>query len=175
MYLTKYSRPDIANPVQEMTRHVQKPSRAAYKELKRLVKFVLDTRDFGLKFKPKIPEDVWKWDMVMYSDSDWASAKDTRNSITGFILFVLDCPVIWRSRQQPVILLSLSEAKTYALSEAAKEIAFVYQLLMTMGIETELPIICRVDNMGAILIAENINTKAKTKHIDLRTKYVTVL
>ena len=173
LYLTKYSRPDIANAVREMTRHVQKPSRAAFKELKRLVKFVLDTRDFGLKFKPKIPEDVWKWDMVMYSDSDWASDKDTRKSITGFILFVLDCPVVWRSRQQPVISLSSSEAETYALSEAAKEIAFVYQLLMTMGIETELPIICRVDNMGAIFIAENINTNAKTKHIDLRTKYVT--
>ena len=80
---------------------------------------------------------------------------------------------MWRSRQQPVISLSSAEAETYALSEAAKEIAFVYQLLMTMGIETKLPIVCRVDNMGAIFIAENINTSAKTKHIDLRMKYVT--
>ena len=52
LYLTKYSRPDIANAVSALTRHVQKPSGAAFKELKRAVKFVLDTREFGLKFVP---------------------------------------------------------------------------------------------------------------------------
>ena len=72
--------------------------------------------------------------------------------------------MLWRSRQQPVISLSSSEAETYILSEAAKEIAFGYQLLMAMGIETKLPIVCRVDNMGAIFMAENVNTGNKSKH-----------
>ena len=173
LYLTKYSRPDIANSVRVLTRHVKKPSRAAFKEMKRLIKFVLDTRECGLKFIPTEPDEMKRWDLVMYTDSDWAGDKETRKSITGYILFVLGCPVLWRSRQQPVISLSSSEAEVYALSEAAKEIAFVYQLLMTMGIETQLPIVCRVDNMGAIFMAENVNTGNKSKHIDLRTKYVT--
>ena len=173
LYLMKYSRPDIANVVRELTRQVKKPSRPAFKELKRLIRFVLDTRDYGLRFEPKDPDDMKRWDLVMYSDSDWASDKETRKSVTGYILFVLGCPVIWKSRQQPVISLSSSEAETYALSEAAKEIAFVYQLLMTMGIEAKLPIICRVDNMGAIFMAENINTSARAKHVDMRAKYVT--
>ena len=95
-----------------------------------------------------IEKEKRAWDVIVYSDSDWAGDRDTRKSITGYIVFVLGCPVVWKSRQQPVISLSLSEAEYYALSEAAKEIAFVYQLMSTMGIETELPIVARVDNMG---------------------------
>ena len=71
-----------------------------------------------------------------------------------------------------MISLSSSEAEYYALSEAAKEIAFIYQLMMTMGIETELPIIARVDNMGAIFMAENITTSNRAKHVDLRARYI---
>ena len=128
LYLTKYLRPDIASAVRILMKHVKKPLKAAYKEMKQLIRFVLDTKDFGLKFVPTRPDGLSRRDVVMHTDLDWASDKDTRKSITGFILFVLGCPVVWRSKQQPVILLSSSEAKTYALSEAAREIAFVYQL-----------------------------------------------
>ena len=73
---------------------------------------------------------------------------------------------------QKQVSLSSSEAEYYALSEAAKEIAFVYQLLLTMGIKVNLPIIARVDNVGAIFMAENINTTCRSKHTQLRARYI---
>jgi hypothetical protein len=60
-----------------------------------------------------------------------------------------------------------------ALSEATKGIGFVYEILTTMGIKVKLPIVCRVDNVGAIFIAENATACPKSKHIDTRAKYVT--
>lgn len=60
-----------------------------------------------------------------------------------------------------------------ALSEATKELKFIYEILTSMGVKIKLPIVCRVDNVGAIFIAENATATPKSKHIDIRTKYVT--
>ena len=44
LYLVKYSRPDIANAVRELTKCMDGATPAAYKEMLRLVKFVLCTK-----------------------------------------------------------------------------------------------------------------------------------
>ena len=59
-----------------------------------------------------------------------------------------------------------------ASSEAAKDIKFVYQLLRSIGIEVTLPITVRVDNVGAIFMSENTSTSGRTKHVDIRYRYV---
>ena len=47
LYLVKYSRPDIANAVRELSKALDSPSPGAFKEMLRVVKFVLDTKNFG--------------------------------------------------------------------------------------------------------------------------------
>lgn len=171
LYLVKHSRPDIANAVRELSKVMDAPSEAAMKELKRAIKFVLDTEDFGLKIKPT-KQDIGKWKLVVFTDSDWAGDKDTRLSVTGYVLFLLGVPILWRSKGQKSIALSSSEAEYYALSEAAKDIKFTYMLMTNMGLKVELPIIVHVDNVGALFMTENISTSGRTKHLDLRMRYV---
>ena len=48
----------------------------------------------------------------------------------------------------------------------------MYQLLLSIGIQVKLPIIVRVDNVGAIFMSENTSTSGRTKHIDIRYRYV---
>jgi hypothetical protein len=61
------------------------------KELKRVIKFVLSTRDYGLKMEPKLVNGQGdKWSIVVYSDSDWAGNADTRVSATGYIHHLCD-------------------------------------------------------------------------------------
>jgi hypothetical protein len=50
LQFVKHSRPDIANPVRELSKCMDKVTEAAYKEMLRVVKFVLDTRNFGYFF-----------------------------------------------------------------------------------------------------------------------------
>ena len=69
-------------------------------------------------------------------------------------------------------LLSSSEAEYVALSEAAKEIKFIYQILVTMGIKVKTPITVKVDNVGAMFMAENKNTNQRTRHIDIRYNFI---
>jgi hypothetical protein len=45
LYLIKYSRPDIANVVRELSKCMDEANLAAYKEMLRVIKFVLDTKE----------------------------------------------------------------------------------------------------------------------------------
>ena len=49
LYLIKYLRPDLANVVRELSKCMDGASLAAYKEMQRVIKFVLDTRMHCLK------------------------------------------------------------------------------------------------------------------------------
>ena len=59
-----------------------------------------------------------------------------------------------------------------ALLEAAKNIKFVYIVLKSIDVPMEMPIVMCVENLGAIFMSENIVTSQRTKHIDVRYKFV---
>ena len=146
------------------------PTVAAVKEMHRVIKFVLDSEFKGLKMRPIFKGGLWN--IVAYSDSDYAGDKDTRISVSGYIIFLNGAPVSWRSKAQRSVTLSSSEAEYVALSEAAKEVKFIYMVLHAMGFEVKLPITVRVDNIGAIFMAENVTTSNRTKHVDTRFRFV---
>ena len=51
LFLVKYSRPDIANAVRELSKVNDGATQAHQKELYRLIKFVIDTKDWRLKYR----------------------------------------------------------------------------------------------------------------------------
>ena len=78
LYLTKHSRPDISNPVRELSKTMDAPAPAHLKEMYKLIRFELSTKDYGLKFK--LIKSIRKWVLKALSDSDFASDKETRIS-----------------------------------------------------------------------------------------------
>jgi hypothetical protein len=168
LYCTKHSRPEISNAVRELSKCLSAPNEAAFKEMLRVIKFVLDTSTVGLKLQPVFCDE---WFVKVYSDSDWARDKDTRKSVTGFFIFVNGALVGWRSKSQHCISLSSSEAEMYALTEAIKEVPFLIQLLLFIDVKVKLPVQVKVDNMGAIYMSENSTPSARTRHADIRQKF----
>ena len=96
----------------------------------------------------------------------------SRQSISGFTLYVLGVPVSWHSKLQKSVSLSFSEVENVTLSEADKEVMFVALLLEIMQIAVKYPVMVRVNNVGAIFMASNITTTSHTKHVDIQYKYV---
>jgi hypothetical protein len=170
LYLTKHSRPEIANSVRELSKVMDGATPGQFKEMQRVVKYVLDTKEKGLRLE--LNADRKGWYLEGLSDSDFATDKDTRISVTGYIVYFCGVPVAWRSRAQRGVTLSTSEAELVACSELIKEIKFIIQLLSSVGIPVKLPVVCRVDNVGAIFLANNLTTGDRTKHIDVRHKFV---
>ena len=170
LYMVKHSRPDLANAVRELTKCLDGASERAYKEMLRVIKYLLDTSEKGLKVFPG-GFGKTKWLLVLYSDSDWAGDKNDRKSIGGYMLFLNGVLICWRSKGQKVVSLSSSEAEFYACSEAVKEIPFVVQLLLFLGIPVELPVEVWVDNIGAIFMSENATSSVRTRHMDTRFRF----
>ena len=170
LYLTKHSRPDISNPVRELSKTMDAPAPAHLKEMYKLIRFVLATKDHGLKFK--LMKSMRKWVLKALSDSDFASEKETRISIYGYVIYFSGIPIAWRSKGMKSVVLSTTEAEYMALSEVVKELKFIVQLLQTMNITVKLPITVYVDNVGAIWLSNNRNTGDRRKHIDIRTAFV---
>jgi hypothetical protein len=107
-----------------------------------------------------------------FCDSNWAGDSETRESVTVFIIYLLSVPICWRSKSQKGVTLSSTEAEYVAISEAIKELKFIYYLLSDLHIKVNLPIVVKMDNIGAIFMSENALTDFRTWHVDTHYHFV---
>ena len=170
LYLVKHSRPEISNAVRELTKVVDGATPGHWKAMNRAIKYVIDTENFGLKLKPNKKKELFYLEGI--SDSEYAGDKDTRISVYGYQLYFCGAPISWKSKSGKSVTLSSTEAEYFATSEIAKEAIFAKQVIESMGIQLEFPITIKVDNTGAIYIANNYTTGQRTKHIDVRAHFV---
>ena len=82
LYLTKHSRPNIANEVCELSKSMDGASKLQFREMLQVIKFILDTKDLGLKIVPTLHSGIWQ--LEAFSDSDFAKDKETRISVYGY-------------------------------------------------------------------------------------------
>ena len=163
LYLTKHSKPDICNTVRELSETMDALTSVHLKEMYNLIRFVLSTKDFALEFE--LMKNLRKWAMKALNESDFASDKETRKGIFGYIIYFCEIPIAWRSKEMKSVVLSTTEAEYMALSEVVKELKFIVQLLQTMNVEVECPITVHMDNVEAIWLSNNRTTSDWTKHI----------
>ena len=137
LYLTKHSRPDIANADRELSKSMDGASKLQYREMLRVIKFVLDTKDLGLKMVPTLHEGIWN--LESFSDSYFANDKETRISVHGHVIYFCGVPVTLKRKCMKSVLLSTTYAKLGAVSEVVNEIKFLYQLLESIDVKLPLP------------------------------------
>jgi hypothetical protein len=125
----------------------------------------------GLKVQPKLDNNLG-WYLKIFCDSNWVGDPETRVSVTGIIIYLLNVPICWLSKSQKGVTLSSTEAKYVAISKAVKELKFIYYLLIDLHIKVNLPIVMKTDNIGAIFMSENTSTGFRTQHVDTRYHFV---
>jgi hypothetical protein len=121
LYLIKYSRPDLSNAMRELSKCMDIATYGTFQEVLCVVKFVLDTKNNCFKIEPNF-DNKNSWKLKVFSDSDWAGDPEMRISVTGFIIYLQNVTVCWRSMAQRGMTLSSSEAEYVAMSEAIMEI-----------------------------------------------------
>ena len=102
-----------------------------------------------------------------FSDSDWAGRLDTRRSITGFSVYLGNSLVSWRSKKQPTVSRSSSEAEYRALATTTCELQWLTYLLTDLRIPFKQSALLYCDNQSALQIAANQVFHERTKHIDI--------
>ena len=171
LYLVKFSRPDLANAVRELSKVNDGATADHVKNLLRVIKFAIDTKRRVLVYAVQSLTEN-KWELRAFCDSDWAGDVDDRKSITGFSIFLNGCLISWKSRGQKTVTLSSSEAEYVAVSEVCTEILFIKTITDFLGLEIKLPITIFCDNIGAIYIAHNPKNNGRTKHINVKYHFI---
>ena len=174
--------PTISNACRELTSHLTAPNAEHWKALTHLVGYLKSGSFQGVKLRT--PEDLT---VVAYVDADYASDRNDRKSISGYLVTIGGCLVSWMSKKQTGVTLSSTESEFVAMSMVATEIKFIVSLLTEiMGGHggpggnggaggngpSSLPSILREDNTGAIFMAKNTAIGSRTKHVDVRYRFV---
>jgi hypothetical protein len=111
--------------------------------------------------------------VVAFVDSDYASDRGDRKSISGYLVTIGGCLVSWQSKKQTGVTLSSTESEFVAMSMAATEIKFIVSLLTEIhNASPNLPSVLKEDNTGAIFMAKNTAIGQRTKHVDIRYRFV---
>ena len=143
-YLAGHSRPYIAFAVHQCARFTFAPKRSHEEAVKRIVRYLIGTKDKGLIIKPA--KDL---SIDLYVDADFAGLwsvedKHDPNSVrsrTGFTIMIGKTPVIWQSKMQTEISLSTFESEYIALCIAMRDLLPFKNLLKEIssgiGLETD--------------------------------------
>ena len=160
------SRPDVASAVRTVSQYVEQGGKKHWLAAKRILRYLSGTRDKGVIYtKDK------QFHITAYCDSDHASEED-RKSISGYVVYMQNGAVVWKSKKQPIVTLSSCEAEYVALSETIKELLWLSMLTQELGIKQSRPLRCYIDNQAAKKIAENDVNHERTKHIDIRYHFI---
>ena len=177
-YLTGTTRPDIAMAVHQCARFNANPKLSHERAVKKTGRYLLDTRDKGVTFKPGTSKGL-----ECYVDADFAGAwkdgdQDCAESVlsrTRFVIMYAGCPITWQSKLQTEIALSTTESEYIALSTAMREVIPFLNLLQEISDVFDLPSTkpifnCKVweDNESCIKVATNPKFTPRTKHIAIK-------
>ncbi|MEQ5167072.1 Ty1/Copia family ribonuclease HI, partial [Citrobacter youngae] len=111
------------------------------------------------------------FDLVGYSDVDFAGCKIDRKSTSGTCQFLGGRLVSWFSKKHNSIATSTAEAEYIAAGSCCAQILWMMQQLKDYGVTAkEVSIMC--DNTSTIAITQNPMLHSRTKHIDIKYHFI---
>ncbi|GMY30966.1 Integrase catalytic domain-containing protein [Fagus crenata] len=143
-----------------------KPVDVKLYRVKRIFRYLLGTIDLGLWY-PKSNS----FDLISYSDADFAGCKIDRKSTSGTCHFLGHSLVSWFSKKQNSVALSTAEAEYVAAGSCCAQSLYIKQQLEDFKILFDhIPIRC--DNTSAISLSKNPIQHSRTKHIEIRYHFI---
>jgi hypothetical protein len=187
-FLAQNTRPDISFAVHQCARFSSKPTALHELAVKRIVRYLLYTKNQGLVLHPNRD-----FTLDMYVDADFAGLRHQQHSAlresvlshTGYIITYCGCPIHWVNKLQSEIALSTTESEYIALSMATRDLLPIRRLLQeihknglvqlplrahfnTTWTTNLAPTMIFEDNASCIVLTNSESTKPRTKHITIK-------
>ncbi|KAK6162474.1 hypothetical protein DH2020_002315 [Rehmannia glutinosa] len=167
-YIT-ITRPEISFSVNKVCQFMQRPLEAHWKAVKRILRYLSGTLEHGLHLtKNQLPS----FDIVGFSDADWATNIEDRRSTSGLCVFLGPNLVSWKSKKQHTISRSSTEAEYRSVAEVVTEISWLQALLLELKVPSSKTTVIWCDNLSTIMLTANPILHARTKHIELDLYFV---
>ena len=165
-----HTRPDLAYSVGMVSRFMQKPKVSHLAAVKRILRYLKGTFDYGILF-PAVDKGK-ECKLVGYTDSSWCSDAEDRKSTAGYVFMLGGATIAWSSRKEPVVALSSCEAEYIAASLCACQATWMVNLVEEITGKNHGAITMKIDSMSAINLAKNPIAHGRSKHIEMRFHYL---
>ncbi|KAL7554030.1 hypothetical protein ACHAWF_017894 [Thalassiosira exigua] len=177
-YLQGTLRPDISMAIHQCARFNSNPKLSHGQAVKRIVRYLLHSKDKGLILKPDTSQGL-----ECYVNADFASRwrdgdhKQPKSvmSRAGFVIMYAGCPITRSSKLQTEIALSTTESEYIAQSSAMHEVIPFLNLFKEIsnmfGLVGQKPTFkfkVWKDNESCIKVAKSPKFTPRTKHIAIK-------
>ena len=169
LYAALLTRPDIAYATSMLGRYASNPSPEHIKAIKRVFRYLKGTLDYNITYKGDYNSSPY---ITGYTDADYAGEKDEYKSTTGYIFYLANGPISYKSKLQSITAQSTTEAEYIALANSAKEATYIKALITELGLYQQSNIPIYSDNNGAIQLANNPAYHERSKHINVRYHFI---
>jgi len=165
LYITA-SRPDIMFSVRKCVRFQADPKESHLTAVKRIFRYLKGTTELVLWYPKDQP-----FNLVCFSDSDYAGHHIDRKSTSGTCQFLGGCLLSWFSKKQNSVSISTTEAEYVAAARCCAQILWMKQTFADYNLKFDcVSILC--DNTSTINLSKNYVLHARSKHIDIRHHFL---
>ncbi len=167
VYAMTETRFDIAYTVSTVSQFASSPTSEHVAAVKQIFRYLRKYLNLRITFSQDKTLELER-----HVDSDWAMDPNIRRSTTGYLFTLAGGVVSASSKRQHSVTLSSTEAEYVAYCQATKEAVWLRLLLKELGQPRLEPTILHCDNNSAILLANNPEFHARTKHIDTQVHWI---
>jgi hypothetical protein len=110
--------------VQQIYLHMHDSREPHLTAMKHILCYLLSMQDYSLLLRCSSSSDL-----VVYTNVDWAGCSDTRDSTSGYAVFLGDNLMSWSAKRQTIVSYSSIEAEYHAIANGVAKATWLRQLL----------------------------------------------
>nr|GEU40482.1 ribonuclease H-like domain-containing protein [Tanacetum cinerariifolium] len=130
--------------------HMNDPREPHFSALKRILRYVFGTLDYGLLLFFSSTTDL-----VAYSDADWGGCPTTRRSTSGYCVFLGHNLLSWSAKRQLMLSCSSAKAEYQGVANAVVETCWLRNLLRELHTPLSSATLFYCDNVSAVYLSSN--------------------
>jgi hypothetical protein len=135
--------------------------------VKHLLCYLCGTTSLGIHFTSGSKSNA----LCGWTNADYAGSLVLKKSTSGYVITLFSNPVSWTTKKQSVVAQLTTEAEFIAINKCAKQLRWMSNLIMSLSIKIDVPIIFN-DNSGAVIISKEPKLNPNMQHIEIRFQYI---
>jgi hypothetical protein len=175
MHLRRWSRPEMANALRDLSRYNTNGSEEHINAMHRAMRYAINTPQRGLTLAPTGNWDgdpTYQFTITGTADASYKPYHDTATSVGGHAVFLQGAPIAEKSKIQQSTTLSVTEAELNSGIDCVQDMLFAMRVLESIGLRVQKPMKITIDNKGAVDYANNWSSSGRMRHSCIKLSFL---
>ena len=169
MYAQIGTHPDLSHAILTLSKYASNPGIAHWQALMHVLWYIEATLHYKITYSGDGFKDLGP---VGWADADYGGDIDMRKLCTCYVFIQAGGPTAWSTQYQPTVALLMMEAKYIAVSQATKQILWMFSEMEEVGYAQEKLGVLYNNNSGTVTLTKNTKHNSRIKHIDIRHYFI---